>query len=78
MQHVLLRNQVSGAAAETNEQTNSDTHRVGAFVFLLLQAQMKKAAKAAAKKAAKGAAAAAAPSQMLYLEKGKDIITEQM
>lgn len=38
---------------------------------------MKKAAKAAAKKAAKGVASASA-SKMLFLEKGKDVLTEQM
>lgn len=38
---------------------------------------MKKAAKEAAKKAAKGMAAASS-GKMLYLEKGKDILTEQM
>lgn len=49
------------------------------FLFLMVcfQAQMKKAAKAAAKKAANGVAAAA-PGKMLYLEKGKDVVTEQM
>lgn len=43
--------------------------------FGLLQAQMKKAAKAAAKKAAKEVAAA---GNMLYLEKGNDVVAEQM
>lgn len=38
-----------------------------------LQAQLKKAAKQAAK-----GVAAAAPGKMLFLEKGKDVITEQM
>lgn len=43
------------------------------------QAQAKKAAKEAAKKAAKGiAAAVAAPGKVLFLEKGKDVITEHM
>lgn len=50
-------------------------HRVVAI--FLLQAQLKKAAKAAAKKAAKGMAAAST-GKMLYLEKGKDVLTEQM
>eukprot|EP00752_Nemacystus_decipiens_P003516 g3244.t1 len=43
----------------------------------LSKAQLKKAAKAAAKKAAKGVAAASS-GKMLYLEKGKDVLTEQM
>eukprot|EP00903_Cladosiphon_okamuranus_P014112 g13117.t1 len=43
----------------------------------LSKAQMKKAAKAAAKKAAKGMAAATT-GKMLYLEKGRDVLTEQM
>lgn len=42
-----------------------------------LQAQLKKAAKEAAKKAAAGIGAASG-GKMLYLEKGKDVVTEQL
>lgn len=64
------------SSAETT-RVKQQRECVRLLLFFVLQAQMKKAAKEAAKKAAKGAAAAAS-GKMLFLEKGKDVLTEQM